>query len=122
MERDPFKEYLKESEPNKKNKTYAWKTAIGLQEVDGLKPSEYLIETAAKNIEGKITFAEAKDLIDSYYRERPVESTDEKMWRRLIKYLCASQRSCPKRDFHLHRMNIYPFIESCFMIFIPMRG
>ena len=78
MERDPFKEYLKESEPNKKNKTYAWKTAIGLQEVDGLKPSEYLIETAAKNIEGKITFAEAKDLIDSYYRERPVESTDEK--------------------------------------------
>lgn len=78
MERDPFKEYLKESEPNKKNKTYAWKTAIGLQEVDGLKPSEYLIETAAKNIEGKITFAEAKVLIDSYYRERPVESTDEK--------------------------------------------
>ena len=78
MERDPFKEYLKESEPNKKNKTYAWKTAIGLQEVDGLKPSEYLIETAVKNIEGKITFAEAKNLIDSYYRERSVESTDEK--------------------------------------------
>ena len=43
MEIDPFKEYLKESEPDKKKKVYAWRTAIGLQDVDGLKPSQYLI-------------------------------------------------------------------------------
>ena len=39
MEKDPFKEYLRESEPDKAHKGYAWSTAIGLQAVDGLKPS-----------------------------------------------------------------------------------
>ena len=43
MEKDPFKEYLKESEPDKAYKGYAWSTAIGLQAVDGLRPSKYLI-------------------------------------------------------------------------------
>lgn len=71
MEKDPFKEYLKESEPDKASKGYAWSTAIGLQAVDGLKPSEYLIDTAIQNIEGKITLKEALHLIDSYYEERP---------------------------------------------------
>ncbi len=59
MEKDPFKEYLRESEPDKAYKGYAWSTAIGLQEVDGLKPSKYLIDTAIQNIEGKITMKEA---------------------------------------------------------------
>ena len=54
MEKDPFKEYLRESEPDKAHKGYAWSTAIGLQAVDGLKPSKYLIDTAIQNIEGKI--------------------------------------------------------------------
>lgn len=44
MEKDPFKEYLKESEPGKAGKGYAWSTAIGLQAVDGLRPSQYLID------------------------------------------------------------------------------
>lgn len=39
MDKDPFKEYMKQSEPNKRDKAYAWHTAIGLQAVDGLKPS-----------------------------------------------------------------------------------
>ena len=50
MEKDPFKEYLRESEPDKAHKGYAWSTAIGLQAVDGLKPSKYLIDTAIQNI------------------------------------------------------------------------
>lgn len=37
MDKDPFKEYMKQSEPNKRDKGYAWHTAIGLQAVDGLK-------------------------------------------------------------------------------------
>ena len=77
MEKDPFKEYLRESEPNKAYKSYAWSTAIGLQAVDGLKPSKYLIDTAIKNIEGKITMKEAQNLIDSYYEERPVHLSDD---------------------------------------------
>ena len=55
MQTDPFKEYLKQQEPDKKYKGYAWQTAIGLQAVDGLKPSEYLVDAAIQNIEGKIT-------------------------------------------------------------------
>ena len=77
MEKDPFKEYLRESEPNKAYKGYAWSTAIGLQAVDGLKPSKYLIDTAIQNIEGKITMKEAQSLIDSYYEERPVHLSDD---------------------------------------------
>ena len=77
MEQDPFKEYLKETEPDKVSKGYAWSTAIGLQAVDGLKPSKYLIDTAIQNIEGKITIKEAQNLIDSYYEERPTHLSDE---------------------------------------------
>ncbi len=46
-----------------------WNIAIGLQKVDDLSVSDYLLEIANKNIEGKITIKEAKDLIDDYYRE-----------------------------------------------------
>ena len=77
MEKDPFKEYLRESEPDKAHKGYAWSIAIGLQAVDGLKPSKYLIDTAIQNIEGKITMKEAQNLIDSYYEERPVHLSDD---------------------------------------------
>ncbi len=78
IEKDPFKEYLKESEPDKEYKGYAWSTAVGLQAVDGLKPSKYLIHTAIQNIEGKITMKEAQSLIDSYYEERPVHLSEDK--------------------------------------------
>ena len=77
MEKDPFKEYLRESEPDKAHKGYAWSTAIGLQAVDGLKPSKYLIDTAIQNIEGKITMKEAQSLIDSYYEEKPAHLSDD---------------------------------------------
>ena len=69
MEQDPFKEYIKETEPEKRDKGYAWHTAIGLQAVDGLRPSKYLIDTAIKNIEGDISIDEAGELLNSYYKE-----------------------------------------------------
>ena len=71
MNKDPFKEYVRESEPDKRDKGYAWHTAIGLQAVDGLKTSEYLAYTAVRNIEGKISFEEANALLQSYYEENP---------------------------------------------------
>ena len=61
-------EYIRQGEPQKKERGRAWQTAIGLQEVDGLKTSSYLLETARKHIEGEITISEAKQLIDSYYK------------------------------------------------------
>lgn len=72
MKQDPFKEYIKASEPSKRDKGYAWHTAIGLQAVDGIKTSEYLVHTAVRNIEGEITFEEASAILQDYYEENPV--------------------------------------------------
>ena len=62
-------EYIKQGEPTQVEKTKAWETAIGLQDVDGLKPSKYLIKTAKEHIEGNIDIAEAKERINQYYEE-----------------------------------------------------
>lgn len=70
-QKDPFEEYLKETEPGKRDRGYAWHTAIGLQAVDGLIPSDYLKETAKKNIEGDISLDQAQTLIETYYQENP---------------------------------------------------
>ncbi len=71
MNYDPFKEYMREVEPDKREKRYAWHTAIGLQDVDRLRTSEYLVKTAVRNIEGEISFEEANALLQSYYEENP---------------------------------------------------
>ena len=64
-----FDEYIRQSEPTKAEKAKIWKTAIGLQKVDGLTPSVYLIEKAKQNIEGNITIYEVKNLINNYYKK-----------------------------------------------------
>ena len=71
---DNFEEYLRQGEPNKAEKAKVWKTAIGLQQVDGLKPSEYLITIAKQNIDGDISIEEVKQRIDSYYIQHPVKN------------------------------------------------
>ena len=78
MNQDPFKEYIRESEPNKREKGYAWQTAIGLQAVDGLKTSKYLIDTAIRNIEGDISIDEANSLLNSYYEENPKQDPGDR--------------------------------------------
>lgn len=70
-------EYIRQGEPDQVDKSNAWKTAIGLQDVDGLKPSAYLIETAKEHIEGKITISEADERICSYYEVRKDRSEVE---------------------------------------------
>lgn len=81
MEKNPyeidFEEYIRHTDASKKDKTLAWSTAIGLQQVDGLKPSSYLYETAKKNIEGELSFDEAKNLIDSYYESCTARNQDD---------------------------------------------
>ena len=62
-----FEAYERAKEPHTRQKASAWRTAIGLQDVDGLKVSDYLRETAAKHIEGDITIDEARDMIRDYY-------------------------------------------------------
>lgn len=78
VNQDPFKEYIRESEPDKRDKGYAWHTAIGLQAVDGLKTSEYLVHTAVRNIEGEISFEEANALLYDYYEENPARNASDR--------------------------------------------
>ena len=119
MEIDPFKDYLIESEPDKQKKVYAWRTAIGLQDVDGLKPSQYLIETATQNIEGCITIEEALDRIDTYYEEKKVHSLEserteeaDKVASRMAQLLSETAFSfTPQEYISIHRklfQGIYP--------------
>ena len=42
IKKDPFEEYIRQSEPSKRELGYAWYTAMGLQAVDGLEASDYI--------------------------------------------------------------------------------
>lgn len=81
-----FDEYIRQAESSKREKGYAWQTAIGLQAVDGLKPSEYLIETARKHIEGDITIDEVQQLIKSYYDSKDIRTEKDNKKRKRIKF------------------------------------
>ena len=63
-----FDEYIRQGEPQQRERSETWKVAIGLQQVDRLQTSDYLLDTAKRHIEGDISIGEAKDLIDSYYK------------------------------------------------------
>lgn len=68
---DDNADYIEQTEPDYRERSYNWKTAIGLQKVDGLTPSKYLIDTANANIEGKISLDEAEQRITDYYEHKP---------------------------------------------------
>ena len=72
-----LEEYIKQGEPERTEKSEAWQTAIGLQAVDGLNTSEYLLDTAKDHIEGRITIDEAQKRIYSYYEQRSVRTEVE---------------------------------------------
>jgi fido (protein-threonine AMPylation protein) len=72
-----FDEYIRNGEPDKKEKAISWKTAIGLQAVDGLQISDYLKDTAVKHIEGDISIDEVKELINSYYQSKTVRTPND---------------------------------------------
>ena len=71
---DDLSEYLRAKEPGKAELAGLWRAAIGLQKVDGLTPSAYLVETARRNIEGEITIAEAGKIIGEYYKSKAVRA------------------------------------------------
>lgn len=72
-----FDQYIRQGEPAQKERAEAWRVAIGLQAVDGLNTSEYLHQTARKNIEGDITIDEARELIKSYYLSKKQRESDD---------------------------------------------
>ena len=72
-----FDDYIRQGEPGQQQKAANWNIAIGLQAVDGLKPSAYLVETARRNIEGEISIDEVRDLIHSYYVSKQGREQDD---------------------------------------------
>ena len=72
-----FDEYIRYTEPHKRVKGEAWQVAIGLQAVDGLVPSSYLLDTARKDIEGEITLAEAEVMMKTYYQSKDMRTPQE---------------------------------------------
>ena len=72
-----YDSYIRLGEPGEKERAEAWKTAIGLQAVDGLKTSAYLNETAIRHIEGDITIDQVKELIDSYYSSKTSRTPED---------------------------------------------
>ena len=72
-----FEEYKKQGEPEKSQKAENWGVAIGLQQVDNLTPSKYLIEVAKDNIEGKISIDEAGEQVSQYYKKNPAKTLKE---------------------------------------------
>ena len=64
---EDYSQYLIQGEPNRRDRVRNWMTAIGLQDVDGLTPSNYMLETVRRNIEGEISIDEVSRLVDEYY-------------------------------------------------------
>jgi fido (protein-threonine AMPylation protein) len=75
---EPETTYEMQYEPGYKQRSSNWNIAIGLQQVDGLVPSRYLIDTANENIKGEISIDEARSRIESYYEAKPPKTEEEK--------------------------------------------
>ncbi len=61
IEAEPPKNYVKQSQ---------WDMAIGLQEVDSLKPSKYLEKLLQENVTGEKTIYEVEKELKEYYKEK----------------------------------------------------
>ena len=65
MEEITYDKVLDEKNPDVKQ--LYWDIAFGLQEVDGLKPSKYMVQLSKEHIEGKKTYKQVQDAITLYY-------------------------------------------------------
>lgn len=113
-----FLYYDRQTEPDKAAKADIWQMAIGLQEVDGLKPSEYLIGTAKQHIEGELSIYDVKECLDSYYQQPQQKQQDrteeaDKVSARITELLSEYTFNLSIVEFmSIHRrlfQDIYPF-------------
>lgn len=71
-------EYTHQGEPGRAERAGIWRAAIGLQQVDNLTPSGYLLDIARKNIEGGLSVDEACETVTDHYRDRPATAPRER--------------------------------------------
>ena len=108
-----LEEYIKQGEPDRAEKSEAWQTAIGLQAVDGLNTSAYLLDTAKDHIEGKITIDEAQQRIHSYYEQRTTRTEIENETKKQILSLPESQSCWAKKPSNSHLPSGSPSTADC---------
>ena len=89
-----FDEYIRQGEPAQREAAYAWSTAIGLQAVDGLQVSDYLLELARKNIEGELTMDEVSDLLDKHYAKKRKNRTARKEYQTYTRVESVDKEEC----------------------------
>lgn len=94
-----FESYIRGVEPDKQEKASAWKTAIGLQAVDGLQTSDYLKDTARKHIEGDISIDEVKKLINGYYQSKAVRTPEDEEMEEADKVSASIARILNEQSF-----------------------
>ena len=63
-------EYTEETKPEGYVKQLEWDMAIGLQEVDNLKPSKYLEKLLEENVSGNLTIKQVEEELREYYIEK----------------------------------------------------
>lgn len=63
-------EYEEIHKPSDYVKQLQWDMAIGLQEVDNLKPSNYLEKLLEENVSGNLTIKQVEDELRAYYTEK----------------------------------------------------
>ena len=115
-----FDEYIRQGEPSRIEKAQAWRTAIGLQAVDGLKTSDYLRETARRHIEGEITIDDARRLITSYYQSKTRREPDEAGRQTLCRP--TSHRFCQLKRLTSAPKDSFRFIAAFLMAFSSTPG
>lgn len=64
-----IQKYLNDENTEKRERAQLWRTSIGLQAVDNLCVSNFLVEIARKHIEGEISMDEVSRMIDEHYRK-----------------------------------------------------
>lgn len=89
-----FDKYKNADDMQVRERAKAWSTAIGLQAVDGLTVSNYLIELACKSIEGELTSEEVNELLDKYYREKRRNKTPRMDCETYTKVESADKEQC----------------------------
>ena len=97
--------------PNFEERASAWKTAIGLQAVDGLQTSDYLKDTAVKHIEGDISIDEVKALINGYYQSKTVRTPNDEDTEEADKVSANIARILNEKSF------AFQFIEGCLKVY-----
>lgn len=93
-----FEQYLRSSEPDKVQRAKNWSIAIGLQQVDGLTPSDFLVSQAKENIEGRISTEDVRHRLEEYYQQKDVREKQRRieLLRRTV-YRSASMLCWRKR-------------------------